>query len=642
MLILPQTKELIKTEGWRLFQSEDEKPKVEAYGKIFDARHPCLIYLKLYREETNPELKFQFMKAAHFYLRPDLVKTWHNWTEDRFRAHCEGYNYITLAGGANIGKSQDVAAICCVWWLANPKKRGVVISSTTLESLNRRIWGYATKYMQSLKVRIPFQYTGGNSPKILAINNDPDAIIKKDTLHGMFCAAIKQGDAEKAIKDIIGTHPEDALMLVLDECTDIPATVMGAFTNLDTGEADVKEHARFQVWGIGNSNSVDDLHGALSTPKAGWESIDPLKDKRWETTQKNGICLFFSCYDSPAIHEKDPEKKKLLSKFLMTQEVIDKKKLELGDTSDAFYRFVLGFWRHKSTENVIASEQFINSFGGNERGHYSGISAINLVGGLDLAFSTGGDQCILRLGVLGVDVTGLHILDFREDELTFVIPISRTSAESADIQIGKQVMQLLGKYGVALNHIAIDATGQGRAMGGVLQLLSGGVLRPISIYSTKTGVNQADSFDVKIISTYELWYTVREFLQAGQIRGLGNKTIMQLSERQIQKMPGGKLVLESKADYKKRIGAKHPGMAHSPDHADSAALAVQAAISCFGFQIGGKREMPVVNDFNQLKYIVYREEERRAIENNTNIRKRYTPKASFTANIEKLAKRKIL
>lgn len=576
------------------------------------------------------------MKASHFYLRPDLARTWNAWTEDCFRAHCEGWNYITLAGGASTAKSTHLGWIAPIFWLANPSKRGVIISSTTLESLNRRIWGYAMDYLKSIKIPMPFQYTGGNSPKVLALTEDPHAKIKKDTLHGMFCVAIKQGDAEKAIKDIIGTHPKDALMLVLDEATDIPATVLQSFANLDTGEAEKEESTRFQVWAIGNSNSTNDLHGALSTPKIGWDNIDPLKTTKWETTQKNGVCLFFSCYESPAIHDPDPIKRKLLSKFLITKEKIEEKKRELGENSDAFYRFVLGFWRHKSTENVVASKAFLENFGGDKQAHYSGLSPLHIVGGLDLAFSTGGDQCILRLGVLGVDVTGLYTLDFREEELTFIIPIMRSSADSAEIQIGKQIMKILSEYNVPLNQIAIDATGQGRAMGGVLQLLDNGIRRPISVYSTKTGVNQADSFDVKILSTYELWYTVREFVQSGQIRGLGNKTIMQLSERQVQRMPGGKIVLESKADYKKRVGAKNPGTAHSPDHADAAALAVQSAIMNFGFSLGQRRDIPQVQDFNMLKYITYQQEQQQIEQKQQSLRQRFVPKATFKASVESL------
>ena len=625
--------ELIKKEGWEVVKKDDEL-KILAYGKEFPYRHPVQIHLKLYREETNPDQKFEHMKAAHFYLRPDLIKTWHYWTEDRFRAHCEGWNYITYAGGASTSKSHDMASIAAIFWLANPSKRGVIVSSTTLESLGARIWGYTTKYFQKLAVPLPFQYTGGNTPKILAVNNDPNALIKKDTLHGMFAVAAKQGDVEKSISSWIGRHPDDALMLVLDEATDITANVLQSFANLDSGDK------LFQCYAIGNSNSTDDLHGAMSTPKAGWEKIDPLTMKRWETTQKNGLCLFFSCYESPAIHEPDETKKKLLSKFLISAEKIEEKKKELGDTSDAFWRFTLGFWKHKSTESVIASEQFIKNFGSDRRAHFGPVTPISVVGGLDLAFSTGGDNCILRMAVLGVDVNGLYVLDFREDEITHIVPIMRNVGDAAEIQIGKQVMNLIGSYNCPLQHIALDATGQGRAMGGVLQLMDKGISRPICIYTTKAGVNQDKSWDVVIKTSYELWFTLREFIQAGQIRGLDNKTIMQLSERQVVYTKGGQPALESKADYKKRISAKYPGQGHSPDQADSAALCLQSAIMNFGFKIGQRREVPQAHDFKHEKWLEYRAEQQRLQEATQVQKQTFVPQANFKKGLEEMIKRR--
>lgn len=623
--------QLIEKEGWEIVKKDDGL-KVLAYGKEFAVRHPVLIHLKLYRDETNPDQKFNHMQAAHFYLRPDLIKTWHYWTEDRFRAHCEGWNYITMAGGASTAKSMDMASITSLFWLANPSKRGVIVSSTTLESLGARIWGYVTKYFQKLAVPLQFQFTGGNTPKILAINKDPNAIIKKDTLHGMFAVAAKQGDVEKSISGWIGRHPEDALMLVLDEATDITANVLQSFANLDSGDK------QFQCYAIGNSNSTDDLHGAMSTPKVGWESIDPLTMKRWETTQKNGLCMFFSCYESPAVHEKDLDKQKLLSKFLISAEKIESKKKELGENSDAFWRFVIGFWKHKSTESVIVSEQLIKNFQGDKRAHFGPITPISLVGGEDIAY--GGDNCLIRMAVLGLDVNGLYVLDYRQEELSHIIPIDRHSTDSADIQIGKQTMNILASYGCPLNHLAIDSTGQGRAMGGVLQLLDKGMKRPVCIYTTKSGINQDKSFDVIIKTSYELWYILREFIQAGQIRGLDNKTIMQLSERQVIYTKGGQPALESKADYKKRMSAKNPGQGHSPDQADAAALALQSAIINFGFTLGKRKELPRATDFKHEKWLEYRADIQRQEQKTIQQKKIYIPQATFKVGLEAAIKKK--
>jgi hypothetical protein len=568
------------------------------------------------------------MKAAHDYLWPNTE--WHSWTEDRFREHCAGWNYISWAAGASASKSYDAAKIACLFWLANPRKRGVVIASTTLESLGARIWGYTTKFISNMAVKLPFQYLGGNTPKILYPQARSDKEIR-DTIHGMFAVAAKGGDAEKSISSWIGRHPEDALMLILDESTDINAKVINSFANLDTGGKP------FQCLSIGNSNSVDDLHGAMSTPEDGWESVNPLTDKKWRTTRKHGICMFFSCYESPAIHDPDPEKRKRLGKFLITQETIDSKKKELGEDSDAFWRFVLGFWRHQGTEDRVVSKELMAGFGAAGKTEFSGLTPLNIVGGLDPAFSTGGDQCILRLAVLGYDTAGVMVLDFRGEELTYVLPIMRNNPDDVSIQIGKACLKVLDDNRCSLSDVCTDATGQGRALSGVLQLLDKSGRIPMSIYSTRVGNQNRNAIGVIIKNSYELWYTLREFIQHGQIRGLDNETMIQLASREVVRGSDNKVSLESKRDYKSRMGGKNPLLAHSPDRADAAALTLQAAIMRYGFSLGQKRQFtPVNTSFDDLKLITHRYEQEAKKEERPRMS---IPRATFLGRLEDIKRR---
>lgn len=548
------------------------------------------------------------MKAAHDYLWP--TRLWHPWIERCFREHCEGWNYITYAGGASTSKSFNAAAVAVLFWLANPQQRGVVIASTTLSSLESRIWGYAMSFLSKMAIKLPFQYLGGNSPRILFPGKKEEGQLR-DTLHGMFAVAAKSGSDTTTISSWIGRHPDDALLVILDESTDMPAALTKSFVNLDSA------NKPFQCIAIGNSNSIDDLHGAMSTPKAGWGSIDPMRMNKWETTMKNGVCLFFSCYESPAIFEQDPDRKKALSKFLTTEENIQAKKIELGEDNDEFWRFVLGFWRHSGTDNIVVSKQFIEKFGSNRRTEWGGIHDLQVVAGLDPAFSTGGDKCVLRLALLGVDISGLWVLDYRFEELLFEIPILRSDPDSADIQIAKRVGDILNAHNCPLHQCAIDATGQGRALGGVLQLHMKSMRSPIRIYSVKSGINPVNSFDTVIKSTYDLWFDMRNFIHHEQIRGLDHKTIMQLSSRQEIRTKGGKRALESKADFKRRIGTKFPSMAHSPDNADSAALALQSAIINFGFGLGKRRDIARPAGFQDMQKMLY-DVERQERRQNTN------------------------
>ncbi len=593
--------DLIKKEKW-----EVKNDKVLVYGKEFPLIHPCLIHLKIYREEQNPELKYLHMKAAHDYMWPKDIPTWHSWTEERFKEHCVGYNYIGWAGGASCAKSYDAAKVALLFWFAHQKQRGVIIASTTLASLSARVWGYTTQLLKERAIKIPIQYMAGNSPMILYPSDKENGSSIKDTIHGIFAVAARQGSDESAINTWIGRHPKDALMLVLDECTDLNPAIAKAFTNLDSSEKS------FQTIAIGNSSSWHDLHGSICYPKGGIESIDPAIDTKWETNHKNGICLFFSCYNSPAIHEQDPKKKKLLSKFLITEEQIQEKEIQYGIDSESFSRFVLGFWRNINADRTIVSKTFLEAFKVSGRAEWLGLEPLNVVAGLDPAFSSGGDACILRLAILGQTVDGGIVLDFRGDKLVFKIDISAKSGKATEIQIAEKVLEILERHNCNLKCLCIDANGQGRALGGTLQLQARSVVCPTKIYSVRNGKENVNSFDVKIMEPYELWMDLRKFIENNQIRGLDHIAMTQLTSRLIVTTDNNgkptKPKLENKAVYKRRMGGIMPSLAHSPDEADAAALCLQSAILHYGFKLGQRKDVRIVNDFAHDKMVAFQRE----------------------------------
>lgn len=597
---------LIDHEGWRIVETDILNPvtgdtnreeRIEAYGELFPVTHPFAIHGKLYRTLQPGERKYLHFKSMHDYMWPHTV--WHYWTERRFREHCEGWEFITYAGGAATTKSFDAAKIGLLFWLANPKERAVVVASTSLDSLGTRIWGYVIAHLRKCNMFLPVKQLGGQSPKVI-YDYKFEGLKTDDRIHGMFAVAAKTGDDEKVIAPWIGRHPDDALMVILDEATDMPPALMKSLPNLKKGIN------FFQAMAIGNSNSKFDLHGGLSTPKDGWEKVDPNVDNKWETTQENGICLFFSCYESPAIHETDPERKAILSKFLITEEQIKKDEMLYGKDSDSFWRFTIGFWRSEDTDETVISMKFIKDFQVFRKSEWSGIYPLNVVGGLDPAFSTGGDGCILRLAILGVDSQGQVVLDFREDSLIFPIKIRALHDKSADLQIAEQVSRILLESDVPLNHLAIDASGQGRALGSVLKLYMGSLVPPLSVFSARnSAVGHKDTFDLIIKDAYELWFDFRKYIQNFQIRGLDHKAASQLTTRLVIKK-GSKQTLETKRDYKARMSTISPAMAHSPDEADAASLCLQSAIINFGFSPGQTREIDINRSMVDDKYSVFR------------------------------------
>lgn len=574
---------LIKAEGWEVRNGE-----ILAEGETFKLTHPCNIHLKLYRNSKNPDTKYRHMKAAHDYLWPHHLISWNYWDERRFRSHCEGHTYISYAGGSSTGKSFCAAKIALLYWLANPRKRAVVVASTTLESLNSRIWGYIATLLNESAIPLPVEYLRSAPPKIL--------YSKKDTIHGMFAVAAKRGDDATAISSWIGRHPKEGMLLVLDEGTDMPMALLNAVPNLESGLDN------FQCMVIGNSLSKFDLHGVLSTPKAGWNSIDPMRDNKWATTQKNGICLFFSCYESPRIQETDPVRKAAL-RFLIDQKEIDEKAKIYGKDSDSFWRFVLGFWRNSSGDNLVISKEFINEFNVTGKTTWSGMRERHFVAGLDPAFSTGGDSCVLRLALLGMDINGKIVLDYRGESLLFRIPISATSDQSAELQIADHVIRILNDYHVPLHHLVIDANGQGRALAEVLKLRAKALRSPWKIYSTGIGEKRQKSFDVIIKTSYELWTSFRGYIQNGQIAGLDEISVYQLTSRMVDvSKRNNKPVLENKQSFKARLRGIMPSLARSPDEMDAAALCLQSAIMNFNFAEGEVVQLERLETEADIKY----------------------------------------
>lgn len=573
---------LIKKENWEVTRDSGEY-RVIAYGQNFPLAHPLAIYQKLYRTEKNPELKFIYMKWIHDTLWPKEVITWNYWTERRFKRYCQGYRIMSWAGGASIGKSVDASKIAVIEYTSNPKRTAVIVASTTLESLNSRVFGYLTGYLKNTAIKLPYKLLRSQPPKIMY---DRD-----DLIHTISAIAAAKGKDEEAIKNYIGRHPKEKLFIILDEAPDLDLSVLSAIPNLEAGQNS------FQVIAIGNSSSVNDLHGSLSVPKDGWESVDPMKDTEWETTQKNGICLFFSCYESPALFETNEVKKKALSKFLPTQEQITSKKKEYGENSDAFWRFVLGFWRRSGGTDTIISTIGLKDTHVNKVAEWSGLHKINVVAGLDPAFSIGGDQCVLRLGMLGQDITGKMVLDFRGDKLLYRIQLSAVIQKSVEEQIAEQVIRILNDFNCPLHYLAVDANGSGRALSEVIKLKANALRAPIKIYSVKAGKGKENSFDIVIRTSYDMWYAVKEFINHRQIRGLDDKAMMQLTSRLLETHPKtGKQSLEQKIKYKQRMGAIMPSLAHSPDEMDGAALCLQSAIINFGFAPGQARALGSENN----------------------------------------------
>lgn len=602
-------------ENFNVIKTPQGQYQVKVYDNLFPLNHPAPIHLELFRTIKDPTLKFKHLKAAHHLFWPEFIKTWTYWDDRTFEALCKDWVYVSLAGGGSTGKSHRMARAAILYYLANPSKRLVITASTTLGASTARIWGYITQFIDTMAVPYKLHSYTGNNPRIL--------FNKKDPIHGMYSVAAAKGTTQKAIANWIGKHPREALLLILDEAPDLDPILLDAIPNLHSPGIE------FKCVPIGNSADQNDLHGALSTPKNGWDSIDPMRDTFWETTQQKGCCLFFNCYESPAIHEPNLIKRKALESFLISERLIAQKKLQYGEDSVSFWRFVVGFWRSDALESAVITKKFIEHFHTQVKPEWSGLVPLQICAGIDPAFSTGGDNCVIRMAILGQETSGKIVLDFMKERLLFKIPVLASLPDSAEMQVATAIVRILKEFNCPLEHCALDVTGVGRALGELIRMKGGYSGHPLRIITVPSGRQSVKSFDATPMTPIQLWAAYRDFIQHDQIRGLDQMTFYQLTSR-LTERKNGQEVLENKQAYRRRIAAVNPQLAHSPDEADAGALTIQAAVQRLGFFPSQARFIPQNIDEGYRKLAAhdmrqFREEQQK--------RKDYIPVAGFEQDL---------
>lgn len=475
---------------------------------------------------------------------------WHPWNEWSAQKLCEN-SVVAMTGCATASKTHIAGVFGFNFFLAAPSMTSVVLTSTTSKMVRKRIW----PVIQELHSQCPFDI--GN----LVDSKTTLQATRGDDKNGIFAIAVGDGPLERALGNIKGVHNR-RMMLIVDEATDTKEAIFEAINNLQKGCEE------FVLVAIGNATSKLDPHGRLCEPKEGWNSINvnvdewPIKGvSKWGI--EGGICLHFDGEQSPNVkcgEDRWP--------FIFTNKDLARA-LSFPDAHEhpGHWKEVRGFWPPEGVCRTIFSESLIEKYNG--MGRHIFLSSKIPMASLDVAF--GGDKCVLRFAELGDIERGKPGMQLTE---TIIVPIRATNPEPIREQIAARVIEECTKRGVQPQNFGGDSTGEG---GGVMGVISerwspriqwvefGG-----SPSSMPAGVEDqrpaCEVFDRKVT---ELWYSAREWLTAGQLKGLTVEDCIQFCSREYNHLKR-KIVLDKKEDCKKKIG-------HSPDEADSVVILIEVA-----------------------------------------------------------------
>jgi hypothetical protein len=202
------------------------------------------------------------------------------------------------------------------------------------------------------------------------------------------------------------------------------------------------------------------------------------------------------------------------------------------------------------------------------------------IAALDPAFTSDGDTAAFRSADVGYDSEGRFVLNLRPVE---ALPIAASSKEPAAYQVVRQTIARCKALDIPINHLAVDDSGT-QSVAAIIFKESG--IMPISC-------NFSASADDKLLArnqVTECWLTIQKLARHYQLKGLDTATGAQFCTRRFKNVKRP-LMLESKAEYKKRTNSK------SPDFADATAMLTLAARRIAGLVPGSTRQGTIDNNF---------------------------------------------
>ena len=495
----------------------------------------------------------QHIKHVIHMLWPWVMDGWNDWSELCLWAWTN-YKEIGTTGCGAAGKTFTFSLISTIEYLACPMATRVALTSTTVPSLRGRVWSEVMNFMRPVHPLFGLNVVDSQT-KI--------QFQKGDDRHSIIGLAVDSGAVEQAVGKLQGFHPSRTIICV-DEAPQSPPAVFDARFNLSIGA----DFYRFVA--IGNASSQYDAHGRFCEPKGGWSTITADYES-WET--KTGICIHFDGLKSPNV-----KRGKIIFPKLFSQEDIDACRANYGENSLQWWSYVRGFWPPSGVRNTVVDAATIQEGRATDKAIWAG-GGLMQVAALDPAFTTDGDDCVLRFGMIGKTIDGDTILMITE---THKIIIEERVDYPAFFQIADRVIEKLLQKNIQPECFALDSTGGGAGLADIIgQRWKNGFHRvTFGGYATEDKVSVEDEKTGKELyynRVTQLWFNVRQMIVGGKLRGLDEDTARELSTR-LYSLKKEKICVESKKEMKARTSG------NSPDRADALALLVEVFVRNYGIQ----------------------------------------------------------
>lgn len=479
------------------------------------------------------------------------------------------FRSIVLTGCAAASKTFSAGLFATAWWSLDPANSIAVLTSTTKDMIRNRVWRVVSHFVKTARdaeTGEPVEFGRIIDSQMKVVCDDSTST----NASSISAYAVAHGETLKAIDNLKGLHAK-RMLIVIDEANGTPEAIFHVLPNYRKACQDLT------VVIIGNPSTRLDPHGRAATPLEGWSTFnEDLLEWRTKPVPEwqldSGVCLRFDGKDSPNVRLK-----KTWFPYIYTYE--DWQMAESHAGTYSWWTMTRGMWPPEGFSSTVFTEQLFTRCGGLEQAPFVFETEGETLAFLDPAF--GGDACVLQFARLG-NVAGRLVLQLID---WFEVPIDpNATAHDVDYQIARRVQQECVVRRVKPHCFGLDATGIGRGVGAILAsewsnqicYLNWGQAATERPSAQHDGRPAREVYDRYVT---EIWFVVRELLEAGQIKGFSPEAVIQFCSR-LYEMKGKKYSVEPKDEMRARIR-------YSPDVADAVAGVCEVARRN-GLEIAGK------------------------------------------------------
>lgn len=542
-----------------------------------------LEYIKFGGHWTGPSGK-TYGEGLFHHFKEAIRLAWpeddfHRWTELQLRTILEN-RLVVFMGSRDSSKTDTASKWSLIDYWSSPEDTLFLMTSTTIQGLEMRVWGKIKSLFESAKERHP--WLAGNVVDAKHglftdnISEDAEVRVMNRGIIGIPMLSSQSEYQGMALKNFAGIK-QKRRRLVGDELQFIPAEYLKVLDAMDKGDF----KAAFLGNPIANNGKALDK---VSEPKGGWGSEGEItKTATWQN-KYNGITVNLVGIDSPNF-DKETENKFW---YLVGQEDVDSVSSRPGGKDSVeWWSLIMGVRKAGVIMDRVLTVEMVQNNGGFTKTIWASPPTMRVLG-VDAGF--GGDPCVCTDIECGEDVKGTPIMQFGEQ---VEVPIKVSATKTSEDQIAEFLRDLCQKKSIPYSHVFVEcgmratlAVSMGRIMSPTINAINFGGPATDEPVSDDLFVDDPKTGQRRLKTCYEhyskyvtqLAFRVRQFVEAGQCRNFPRRAAEEFERRETRFVYNDRHELETKSEYKERNAGE------SPNESDSVMIVVEGARR-LGFQL---------------------------------------------------------